>query len=73
MRQLAGRYDSMKPDEASKIMINMIGNAQLNDAVMIIYYMQDRQSGKLLAKIGDTEPAIAALLSNKLTRVRESE
>jgi len=73
MQKIAVRYDKMTTEAASKIMINMISNDQVNDVVKIIYYMSERLSGKLLGEIGSTKPELAALISNQLKRVKESE
>lgn len=73
MKNLAARYDKMSTDMASNIMINMVSNNQLNDAVKIMYYMSARTSGKLLGEIGNNQPSLAALISLQLKRIKESE
>jgi predicted RNase H-like nuclease (RuvC/YqgF family) len=70
-QMIAKRYDKMDISYASKIIINMVKNNQLDDAVKILYYMSERPSGKLLGEIGNSEPEIASLLSNKLSRIKE--
>ena len=56
----------------SKIMINMAAGNQLGDAVKILYYMGDRNSGKLLGEIGNTQPDLAGTLLQQLKRVKDS-
>jgi hypothetical protein len=73
MQKLAGRYDKMSTDMASDIIVSMAGNNQMNDAVMILYYMSERTSGKLLGTIGKTQPGIAASISLMLKKVQEGE
>jgi chromosome segregation ATPase len=70
---IAARYDRMDIDHAAKIIINMVENKQTEDAVKILFYMQERTSGELLGEIGDINADIASLLSNKLKRVKEGE
>lgn len=66
----AQRYDKMKAKSASKIMTNMASNDQINDAVLILYYMQDRSAAKLLSEM---KPELAATIFDKLKRIKESE
>lgn len=66
----AQRYDKMKPKSASEIMTNMASNNQINDAVLILYYMQDRTAAKLLSEM---KPELAAIIFDKLKRIKESE
>ena len=45
MQRIASAYEKMDVTQASKIMINMAAGNQLGDAVKILYYMGDRNSG----------------------------
>lgn len=75
---IAAAYDKMDPARASEILTSMAtgqsqgsGNrvANLDDAVKILYYMQERTKAKVLAELVATEPALAALLCQKLKTV----
>lgn len=79
---IAAAYDKMDATGASEILINMAtGQSKtmagsspgpnIDDAVKILYYMQDRTKAKVLTEIVTNEPALAALLSQKLKQVRE--
>jgi len=79
---IAAAYDKMDATGASEILINMAtgqsktmagssGGPNIDDAVKILYYMQDRTKAKVLTEIVTNEPALAALLSQKLKQVRE--
>ena len=81
---IAAAYDKMDATGASEILINMAtGQSKttagsspgpnIDDAVKILYYMQDRTKAKVLAEIVTTETALAALLSQKLKQVREGK
>ncbi|MCK5175673.1 MAG: hypothetical protein KAR47_19920 [Planctomycetes bacterium] len=73
MQTLALRYEKMKPDMASDIMVNMAKNNQIKDAVMIIHYMSEAKSGKLLGTIAGTKPDLAASISLMLKKVQEGK
>lgn len=77
---IAAAYDKMDPIRASEILTNMaVGqstngsarNANIEDAVKILHFMQDRTKAKVLAELVDTEPSLAALLCQKLKQVTE--
>ena len=71
LQRLAGTYEKMDATQAGKIMLSMAANNQLQDAVKFLYYMNDRNAGKLLGEIGSTQPDIAGVLSLQLKRVKE--
>lgn len=77
---IAAAYDKMDPIRASEILTNMAvgqsqnGNARganIDDAVKILHYMQERTKAKVLAELVTTEPGLAALLCQKLKQVTE--
>jgi flagellar motility protein MotE (MotC chaperone) len=70
---LAAAYDSMDADSAGKILTNMSqsSNDNANDAVKILFYMQDRTKAKLLATLVDSEPALAAYFCQRLKQIVE--
>lgn len=75
---IAAAYDKMDAIRASEILTNMaVGQSQnggargvnIDDAVKILYFMQDRTKAKVLAELVIAEPALAALLCQKLKQV----
>jgi flagellar motility protein MotE (MotC chaperone) len=79
---IAAAYDKMDPVGAGQILTNMATGtarnnssavANLDDAVKILFFMQDRTKAKVLAEIANQEPALAALLSQKLKQVQEGK
>jgi len=78
---IAAAYDKMDPAGASQILVNMAtglsknGTAATNidDAVKILFFMQDRTKAKVLAELVAQEPALAALLCQKLKQVQEGK
>lgn len=77
---IAAAYDKMDSASAAEILTNMAmgqsknGNgsrsATINDAVKILHFMQERTKAKVLAELASTEPALAALLCQKLKQVQ---
>ena len=79
---IAATYDKMDPAGASKIINSMCarqlesGKAEggsIDDAVKILFYMNERSKGKVLAEIVSTEPKLAAALCQRLKKVVEEE
>jgi hypothetical protein len=80
---IAAAYDKMDPVGASQILVNMAtglsksnsGSAATNidDAVKILFFMQDRTKAKVLAELVAQEPTLAALLCQKLKQVQEGK
>ena len=79
---IAAAYDKMDATGASQILTNMAttlskNNAgsnpavNLDDAVKILFYMQERTKAKVLAEMANQEPALAAMLCQKLKQVQE--
>ncbi len=77
---IAAAYDKMDPVRASEILMNMavgqsqsgqVRTANIDDAVKILYFMQERTKAKVLAELVGTEPGLAALLCQKLKQVTE--
>jgi flagellar motility protein MotE (MotC chaperone) len=76
---IAAAYDKMDAARASEILTSMAtgqsqnGNgsrgASIDDAVKILYFMQERTKAKVLAELVTTEPALAALLCQRLKLV----
>lgn len=77
---IAATYDKMDSAGASKIIISMCTKqyesgktegGSIDDAVKILFYMNERSKGKLLAEIVSTEPKLAAVLCQHLKKVAE--
>jgi predicted RNase H-like nuclease (RuvC/YqgF family) len=75
---IAAAYDKMDAARAGEILTSMAkGQSQnggshatnIDDAVKILYFMQERSKAKVLAELVTTEPALAALLCQKLKLV----
>jgi flagellar motility protein MotE (MotC chaperone) len=83
LQAIAAAYDKMDAASASSILTNMATgrspsgagrqNASVEDAVKILHFMQDRTKAKVLAEMVAEEPALAAMLSQKLKQVQEAK
>lgn len=75
LKTMAATYDKMDADSASKIIINMIQvqrqGSGFDDAVKILYYMTERTKAKVLASIATTEPAVSAVICQRLKQTIE--
>jgi flagellar motility protein MotE (MotC chaperone) len=72
---IAATYDKMDPESAGKILTNM-SQAQtegVDDAVKILYYMDERTKAKLLAELSTAEPKLAAYFCKRLKQIVETE
>lgn len=76
---IAAAYDKMDPARASEILTSMVKGQSTNgghgssmdDAVKILHYMQERTKAKVLGELVTSEPALAALLCQRLKQVTE--
>jgi len=83
---IAATYDKMESTSASKILTSMCKAAStseaqgsapgrsvssFDDAVKILHYMTERTKAKLLAELATSEPALAAVLSQRLKQIVE--
>ncbi len=76
LASIAATYDKMNAGGAAEIFTNMskLDTEQskgLTDVVKILYYMNDRTKAKILAELVNTEPKLAAVLSQELKRIKE--
>jgi chromosome segregation ATPase len=76
LASIAATYDKMNATGAAEIFTNMSRldtdqSKGLDDVVKILYYMNDRTKAKVLAELVNTEPKLAAVLSQELKRIRE--
>jgi flagellar motility protein MotE (MotC chaperone) len=70
-QRLGATYDKMDTTQAGRILGSMASGPQSTDAIKILYYMSER-TAKVLGEIGSSQPELAAMISIKLKRVKES-
>ena len=78
---IAATYDKMEPEKAGEILINLCAMTKtdghsaggIDEAVMILYYMNERKRAKLLDSLVDTKPDLAAVFCEKLKKISETE
>lgn len=71
-QRLGSTYDKMDAAQAGRILASMASGPQAPDAIKIFYYMSERAAAKVLGEIGSSQPELAAMISMKLKRVKES-
>ncbi len=80
LQAIATAYDKMDAARAGEILTSMVKGqsaggtrgSSVDDAVKILYYMQERTKAKVLAELAGTEPGLAAMLSQRLKQVTEA-
>jgi len=82
LAKIAATYDKMDSASASKILTNMCSlslntepvdsQSNMNDAVKILHYMNERTKAKLLAELVASEPKLAAVLCKRLKQITET-
>jgi len=81
---IAASYDKMDASSAGKIVISMCTSqtqpdkvdsqsSGFDEAVKILYYMTERTKAKLLAELTNTEPRLAAFLTQRLKQIVEGK
>jgi len=81
---IAASYDKMDASSAGKIMISLCTSqtqpdkvdsqsSGFDEAVKILYYMTERTKAKLLAELTNTEPRLAAFLTQRLKQIVEGK
>jgi len=79
LASIAATYDKMDSTSAGKILVGMSkvpGTSNMNsleDAVKILYFMNERTKAKVLAELVTSEPTLAAVLCQKMKQVSEKE
>ena len=81
---IAAAYDKMDSIRASEILMNMAAGksksgasgtsaVNIDDAVKILHFMQDRTKANVLAEVVASEPALAAWLCQKLKQIQDGK
>ena len=75
---IAATYDKMDASSASQIFSNMskmgtAGAGGVDEVVKILFYMAERTKAKVLAELVGSEPQLAAILSQRLKTILETE
>ncbi len=73
---LAAAYDKMDADNAGAILTSMAQSKSISssdDAVKILYYMNERTKAKVLAAMAEKEPSTSAYFCQKLKKITEKQ
>ena len=69
IKRTAAIYDKMEPTKGARIIMDMCGGSQEEDAAKILHFMTERGAAKLLAEVADK--GLAARLTDQLKRMQE--
>jgi len=69
LKKTAAIYEKMDASNGGRILSGLVDNLQMDDAVRILHYMNERAAAKILAEI--TDKTLAARLTEMLKKVRE--
>jgi pentatricopeptide repeat protein len=73
LQQIASIHDKMDAASGATLLISMVSNKRIDDAVQILNYMQERNAAKVLAEMVNKDPKIATLLCERLKKVKEEK
>ncbi len=68
MQKIADRYATMSADNGAQTLIKLCENRNEEDAVKILYYMDEKKGGKLLDAMSDKDLVSKLLLKMKVIR-----
>ncbi len=69
LKKAAAIYEKMDPVKSAKILGDMCGGSQVDDAAKILHFMSERGAAKLMSEI--TDKGLAASLTEKLKNIQE--
>lgn len=73
---IAAAYDKMDAASAGSILTSMAqgkNGSNADDAVKILYFMNERTKAKVLASMAETEPSVSAYFCQKLKKITEKQ
>ena len=71
LKRTAAIYEKMDPAKCARILSDMCGGSQEEDAAKILHFMSERGAAKLMAEISDK--GLAASLTEKLKNIQEEK
>ena len=70
LKKMAGVFDSMPTENVAKVFAQLVKNKKTTAVVSLMNAMKERQAAKVLAAIADSNPELAADLSDRLKRLK---
>ena len=71
LRSAAAIYDKMSPEESGPVFESMCKNNQIDDAVKILRFMNERTAAKVLGQIQTSDKDAARKLTDGLKRIQQ--
>lgn len=72
LKKMAAVFDGMPAENVAKVFEQLVKNKRINAVVSLINAMKDRNAAKVLGVISDTNPELAADLTDRVKRLKES-
>lgn len=72
LKKMAAVFDSMPAENVAKVFDQLVKNKRMPSVVALLNAMKDRQSAKVLTVITDSNPELAAELSDRLKRLKST-
>lgn len=70
LKRMGVIYDSMPPEAASGIFQQLVKSSRQEAVLQLLYAMKDRQASKVLASIAESDPRLAATLTEQLKKLK---
>lgn len=72
LKKMAAVFDSMPAENVAKVFDQLVKNQRMPSVVALLNAMKDRHSAKVLSVITDSNPELAAELSDRLKRLKST-
>lgn len=72
MKKMAAVFDGMPAENVATVMEQLVKNNKTDAVISLMNVMKDRQTAKVLARITETNPQLAADLSDRLKRLKST-
>ncbi|MEK6257847.1 MAG: hypothetical protein AABP62_04425 [Planctomycetota bacterium] len=70
LKKMASVYDTMPPENTAKVFQQLVKSSKTAAVVSLLNAMKERQTSKVLALISETDPVLAADLTERLKRLK---
>jgi len=72
LKKMATVFDSMSAENASRVFEQLVKNQRIDSVVVLLNAMKERQSAKVLGLLTESNPALAADLTDRLKKLKTS-
>lgn len=72
LKKMATVFDSMSAENAARVFEQLVKNQRIDSVVVLLNAMKERQSAKVLGLLTESNPALAADLTDRLKKLKTS-